>query len=677
MKTFNILACIVALLALELPAARSDAPLRKQLGGPPSEFRKHVLPSPISNGIEQKSVLIKAPLTASATGALSASVKLPVDSEEHFAFTFYSDLADSLTLTLLSPTGAEVDIALHQTKTGFPLSDDGSATMPAIAFQFTRPLITVGDYTLKVVSKPDADPAVLAAGTHVFVVNLFNFDGVQVFTYLSSYSSSAVGQPIGLVTRVTLQTNHTSGFGAPPPLQNSVTSALMDVTLPDGTTDSVKMHDDGLHNDLMPNDGVYGATLTARQPGAYVATAFVEGKFNGRPFARSTTQLIAVHNDTLRLTGTASSTADGAQRLTINIGVSQQTTNTYRAYAEVWGVDSANNAVAVAWIGGIVNTVASNGQDVVQLALDLQWLARANASAPLTLRNVVLQDLKTYMPVAQADSIPVTARLSLGIIQRALHLLKQRPNVSTEITEAMRWGVRPAKYAHRKLVGAGPIPLLVTHGYCASDNPWQGHSDYADAYFFVDKDASRSTDDFAQMLYAFSESNKLTAFSALGHSQGGLALLHMHNYYWTGLETPISKGRLIQTLGSPFMGSTAAGSAATLGSIFGIGCGKNIDLSPDGAKLWYAGISAAAEDDVFFYTTTYKQDKFLGDSCNLAMNLVLDWPNDGVTELARAQLPNGNQMGNTEAQCHTTGMKYEAQYYDAARNKVFDAERPR
>jgi hypothetical protein len=77
---------------------------------------------------------------------------------------------------------------------------------------------------------------------------------------------------------------------------------------------------------------------------------------------------------------------------------------------------------------------------------------------------------------------------------------------------------------------------------------------------------------------------------------------------------------------------------------------------------------------VNYYSTTYVQGKLFGDYCNLATNLVLSWPNDGVskigrgegrekdmrekrvddltaekvTELEYAQLPGGQNQGNTE-----------------------------
>jgi len=48
--------------------------------------------------------------------------------------------------------------------------------------------------------------------------------------------------------------------------------------------------------------------------------------------------------------------------------------------------------------------------------------------------------------------------------------------------------------------------------------------------------------------------------------------------------------------------------------------------------------------------------------------MVLDWPNDGTTELDRAALPGGNSLGNKEKWCHTTDMGYPAQYDDTVRN---------
>lgn len=50
------------------------------------------------------------------------------------------------------------------------------------------------------------------------------------------------------------------------------------------------------------------------------------------------------------------------------------------------------------------------------------------------------------------------------------------------------------------------------------------------------------------------------------------------------------------------------------------------------------------------------------------MNLILQWPNDGVTEQGYAQLEGANNQGNKEKWCHSTDMGYAAQCDDHTRN---------
>lgn len=64
--------------------------------------------------------------------------------------------------------------------------------------------------------------------------------------------------------------------------------------------------------------------------------------------------------------------------------------------------------------------------------------------------------------------------------------------------------------------------------------------------------------------------------------------------------------------------------------------------------MWLSGISNDARKDVFYSTTTYKQGNLFGDYCNAAVNLVLQWPNDGTTETKYADLPSGKSLGNKE-----------------------------
>lgn len=235
----------------------------------------------------------------------------------------------------------------------------------------------------------------------------------------------------------------------------------------------------------------------------------------------------------------------------------------------------------------------------------------------------------------------------------------------------MREGVRPASLKSNITAGDGSVVLI--HGYCASINPWAGHkNDWDNAYYFLRATVSMTHDDFAQRVVQFAEDNQLDSYSLVGHSQGGAVAAHILNYYWSGLDN-VANGRKLQSLGSPYEGNSLAGSIAGLGSLFGIGCGSNFDLSLDGAKLWTRGLTSSTRSNIYYYTTTYKQGNFFGDYCNMAANMVLEWPNDGVCELEFADLPGANNMGNTQKQCHSQGMNYMVQYDDQARNQDMNA----
>jgi len=244
------------------------------------------------------------------------------------------------------------------------------------------------------------------------------------------------------------------------------------------------------------------------------------------------------------------------------------------------------------------------------------------------------------------------------------------------ITEEMRVGVRPPQYARNSnATAAGPGALVMLHGYCAGANPWPT-TDFTTANFFNDPNANRDTDTFALMVMAFAQNIPL--FSGIGHSQGGHVLLHMHNFYWSGLEAADpSKGYIIQTVGTPYQGCSGAGTGASLMAMFGTGCGANDDLTTDGSQLWLANVLTEHRKNVYYHTTSYKLGSFFGDYCSLAVNFVLQWPNDGVAELDLARLDKGNYMGNTEKWCHTTDMGYPAQYTDHSRNQQMNSKAAR
>jgi len=236
----------------------------------------------------------------------------------------------------------------------------------------------------------------------------------------------------------------------------------------------------------------------------------------------------------------------------------------------------------------------------------------------------------------------------------------------------MTKGVRPAAFNRSRPLAPQAITKMLIHGYCSSTNPWDGQG-FTNAYSFLHKSASVTHDTFANLIAQAAQKENLAYFGGIGHSQGGPALLTLHNFYWSGLELA-PNGRIIQSVGSPYRGCSAAGSAADLGKRFGVGCGANFDLSRDGSLLWFPTISTEAQRDVYYYTTQY-QTGYLINYCNLAMNFILQWPNDGTTEYDYTNV-GGTNMGHIKGWCHTTGMSHSPQYQDPSRNAVLNAQAP-
>jgi len=244
-------------------------------------------------------------------------------------------------------------------------------------------------------------------------------------------------------------------------------------------------------------------------------------------------------------------------------------------------------------------------------------------------------------------------------------------SIAVTITKEMRNGVAPILAPKARNTTAAAPTLLMVHGYCASENPWES-PEFTDAAYFLSKDTSLTHEVFAQKLSDFANTQDMTSFSMIGHSQGGHAALHLLNYLFSGMDQ-VSSGTLIQTVGTPWLGCSGAGSAANLAKTFGYGCGENFDLTKDGCKLWLAGITTESRQEVSYYTTTYEQGTWFGDYCNMAVNLILEWPNDGVAEIVYTKLTGGTNLGNKQKWCHTTDMAYPAQYDDTQRNTQMNA----
>jgi len=236
------------------------------------------------------------------------------------------------------------------------------------------------------------------------------------------------------------------------------------------------------------------------------------------------------------------------------------------------------------------------------------------------------------------------------------------------ITEEMTVGKRPEKYSLDKPLAGVTGKVIMVHGYCAGSNVWQQYSgDFTNAVYVSFLKQSDSNDQFAKKIFDFGEQQGLSGYSAIGYSQGGSAITHLKAFYWSGLDI-ITNKRRIQSLVTPYLGTSAAGSTASLGSALGVGCGSNTDLSRDGAPLWAAGISQTIRSELYFYYVQYGDKGFNTRWCNNAMNMFLEKPNDGTTEVNYAPLNGANNLGLTVGECHVANMKYPPAFSNTARN---------
>eukprot|EP01113_Clastostelium_recurvatum_P016310 TRINITY_DN192_c0_g1_i3.p1 TRINITY_DN192_c0_g1~~TRINITY_DN192_c0_g1_i3.p1 ORF type:complete len:671 (-),score=219.98 TRINITY_DN192_c0_g1_i3:86-2098(-) len=655
---------LLVALALYVSCVACASMPRKKLAGPPEDFDLHDMPDPEEGTISSNSAMVSVDLDGPSSSRVGAeyswSAQLPCDADNSLVLTFLSPV-EGLVLALTDPSGNQVPLASLATPTTFPLD---TIEVPATSYTIPNPIN--GVYKVEVTGSDDvikaSDLAALATSDPDAFIMWFNDNyDVVLNTQLTTYSLT-VGSDMGVAAYVSDAPSNRLGARM---FADSIASAEMTITFPNGSEYTENMHDDGLHADADPNDGIYGAVFVPTRTGSYTMQSTLCGKTGDSVFIRSTQHLVTVVQDNAEYTGQATATVS-ADTITVSLELTSPPAATYKAYAEVWSGD-----VSVCWIGGVVDVTGTTATQVVQLEIDVQWLVLAGltTSSPLSLRNVRLQDLETSIPVSLHDDIPVQIPAAhAATLQR---VLLSTP-VPAFITEKMRVGARPLlftpEYVSNSTGQVGSTVFL--HGYCSKTNPWSesGYA-FADPYFFLNPGASVSHDTFANLVNTFATANNLQSYSLVAHSQGGPVSVHLGNYYWSGLDTTLpSQGRIIQSVGSPYQGCSGAGSLAGIGKLFGIACGTNHDLTVDGSKLWLAGISLYFRQKTYFYTTTYKRNQFFGDYCNLPINSVLNWPNDGTSELTRTVLPGAYNVGNTEQWCHTTGMKYKPQCSDPKRN---------
>lgn len=645
MKTIRLATAIALLTLAAAPFTASNAaPIAKQLAGPPSEFASMSAANPIGAAIHSQSALLPITLEKSANGGFSWQASIPVEGD-NLRFVVLSGAAKSAwNLSMQDPASKRVhqadDLAIEKRASDYGM---GEARVPAEFYSFSN--IPHGEWKIKV-QAASADRGFL----------LVEGGGSMRLMSHQAAANQLVGQRIGLVASVYDLEKSANVENA-----NVLSEAWLRVTAPDGQLRSSPMFDDGLHQDGVANDGVFGSDFLADQAGDFNAQVLVRGRdAAGTAFLRSAEHLIPVIEGNLQLTAAGvQAKSAGNQRIDLRLAVdaAKASGSHFHVYAEVWGQDAAKRAIPVAWIGGM----SEIGKSGLTLGLDRRWIALAGAGAPFELRNLRIEDPDHFITLAKAERLP----LSLG------GLGKVAANRGIAIDESMRMGLRPADLNSSKGVGS---KLLLVHGYCSSDVWGPVAGQFSNAAVFKDLNKNRSHDAFARLIQTFG--NTWNSYGIVAHSQGGAAALHLYNYYWSGLDKA-GTGRLIQSVGTPYRGTSLAGNLAVLGSIFGVGCGSNTDLTYSGAASWLSGIATWARAKTNFHTTSFKDRRFRYDYCHLGSDLLLSDPDDGTTEKTYGQLSGGVNLGHKTGWCHTSGMRDPAQTTDSSRNSNMSANAAR
>jgi len=488
----------------------------------------------------------------------------------------------------------------------------------------------------------------------------------------------------------------------------------------DGRTESIAMQDDGRHEDGARGDGVFGALVPESASGQVVARVEIHGSTaDGASFLRTTQLAFPVLERAVLFDGSARTRLDDEQHLRIEIGALPLTAaHRFHVSAEVWGRASDDRSVPICWLsreaeieasavsGGKASSEASdnsssttgnsstkeNGDSsassehgrasnegsgsanagsrpassstaqrtsgpLLALELDTRWLDATNAHAPLELRQVRVQDPDTDVVFDLVD------RMTLDVRDLPASTTSGPQAITSEMLTGSSMMLQTTSptgpSTHTSPILLRPALMLV-HGYCSSGSIWPA-ADFAQPKLeFLDPNANRTNDQFAQLINAQAQAAGLTSFGVVTHSQGGCAALHLLTYYTSGLDFSIG-GRRIQALAAPFQGTPLA----SLGSF---ACGVNNDMTLAGAATWLAGIPTWARAEVYYWTTSDA-----GTPCNFLTHLFLTDPEDGTVEEIHGQLPSGNNMGHTTGWCHTTGMSYPASYTDHTRNQAMNA----
>ena len=181
---------------------------------------------------------------------------------------------------------------------------------------------------------------------------------------------------------------------------------------------------------------------------------------------------------------------------------------------------------------------ASSSLYMLQFELDSKWLVLANATFPLTLRNLTFEEIDGFIEVVKVQQL-------LKVSTRSLLIAQWRPMMKAsdvDITYEMRNGYSPYRgknYDSNSTTANLEGAIVLVHGYCADHPPFPS-SHFTNPVVFSDLDKSRTIDAFARLIISFTANRGLQRFSIVAHSQGGMAAVHMLTFFITPLDGMVS-----------------------------------------------------------------------------------------------------------------------------------------
>lgn len=635
-KTLLLMVCLSVLIVT------ANAQDFKNLAGSAEEMNAMRLPIAASLGTRSKSAMLPVKFQ---NGKWSADV--PIETAEDLKISILAPNSKTWQIKTIND-GGETNL---RDANLFIEQRDGEVGLDGVKYPaeiFTFEYAKGGKWKIEIDAPQTND---LRDGEIAGFIVVSSKSPYRIYTYVDTLET-LVGRNIGLKTSVFENAND-EDTNIPEAIRGSIETAEAELRLPSGATQKINLRDNG--------NGAFESEFVPRIAGQYTVQITVRGTSpRGENFVRTSEQLIQVLNENIRFGKTAIASNIDDTRLSINLPASGLRNNRkVIVHGEVWGRNESGEEIPVAWIGGMA-LAGGRLNSGVSVTFDGRWLARSDAENNFELRNVRLQDPDYFVTLARAGKISLTIPV----------MPKSAKSGFAEINDEMRMGVRPAKFDAENAVGG---KLMLVHGYCSGGNPFPV-SQFSNYVAFSDPNKNRTHDQFANLIRNFGAN--LPSFGIVAHSQGGAASLHLYTYYWSGLDSA-GAGRLIQSVGTPYQGTALAGNLAALGSVFGAGCGTNNDLTYSGAAAWLAGIPSWARAKVHYSTTSFTDVWYRYDYCNVATDLFLSDPDDGVVERAYAQLSGANNRGHKTGWCHTSGMRDPAQTSDSSRNADMNANAAR